>query len=92
MGGWRGVRVARLKDEDWNLPKNSDGTVPWETVRVAVLMDIRDELKDLNRKFVCGSEVERRLRGIETELRKARRRPRITARKAAQVLARRRAG
>lgn len=42
--------MARHKDEYWNL---SEPIKTWEEVHVAVLMDIRDELKDLNRLLHC---------------------------------------
>jgi hypothetical protein len=50
--------MARHKDMDWNLPEgtpNSRGghTHSWESIQAAILMDIRDELKQLNRTFSC---------------------------------------
>lgn len=48
--------MARHKDVDWNLPdgtKSSTGskTHTYESIHSALLMDIRDELKQLNRHF-----------------------------------------
>lgn len=43
--------MARHKDAEWNLPGPSVTT--WEQASVAVLMDIRDELKALNRTMQC---------------------------------------
>lgn len=40
----------RHKDGDWTLPAKLDN---WEQVIVAVLMDIRDELKAVNNKLGC---------------------------------------
>lgn len=38
--------MARRKDTDWNIP---EGTPSVEQAALAVLMDIRDELKESNR-------------------------------------------
>lgn len=44
----------RHKDANWNLGGKSEGTaVDWQQVTIAVLMDIRDEIKQLNRVFGC---------------------------------------
>lgn len=50
--------MARHKDINWNLDegtKYTDGTftVTRETIRGALLMDLRDELKKLNAVFAC---------------------------------------
>jgi hypothetical protein len=50
--------VARHKDSNWNLPEgkpNPTGgsTHSWESIHAAILMDIRDELKELNRTLNC---------------------------------------
>lgn len=41
--------MPRNANRDWNLPD----TLNWDHVSVAVLMDIRDELKTLNRLLHC---------------------------------------
>lgn len=41
--------MARHRDGDWDLPDD----ISWDKVPVAVLMDIRDELKTLNRLLRC---------------------------------------
>lgn len=41
--------MARHKDKNWGLNER----VQWEDVKVALLMDIRDELKKLNQTFDC---------------------------------------
>lgn len=43
--------MARYKDSNWNLPDPQVQT--WEQAQVAVLMDIRDELKMLNTLLHC---------------------------------------
>lgn len=43
----------RRKDALWRVRANADGTLPWEAIKVAVLMDLRDELKALNRLLRC---------------------------------------
>lgn len=41
--------MARWKDSNINLPGfNADGTRSWDSIKVGLLMDIRDELKELN--------------------------------------------
>lgn len=54
--------MARHKDTNWSLPEPTVGT--WEQAGVAVLMDIRDELKALNAKLDCH-RVQRMLTTIE---------------------------
>lgn len=39
----------RYKDVDWNL----EGGPSWERTQTAILMDLRDELKKLNRVLEC---------------------------------------
>lgn len=40
--------MARHKDRDWNLP---DKAQDWGQVRVALLMDIRDELREVRQRL-----------------------------------------
>lgn len=40
-------------NQDWELPKD----ITWDKVPIAVLMDIRDELKTLNQLFHCSNFV-----------------------------------
>lgn len=50
--------MARFKDQDWKLPVNERGNLSsWDLVPIAVLMDIRDELKKLNRVFECPNFI-----------------------------------
>lgn len=45
---------TRAKDVSWGVADPKTGVVPtWERVGVAVLMDIRDELKRLNGLLSC---------------------------------------
>jgi len=47
---------TRHKDRDWTLPTKANGRLEsWEYVSIAVLMDIRDELKKLNTLLHCGN-------------------------------------
>lgn len=41
---------TRHKDANWQLPEKAED---WTQVQTAVLMDIRDELKELNSKLNC---------------------------------------
>ncbi len=65
--------MARHKDTNWNLPEVATA---WEHVQVALLMDIRDELKRLNTLLHCHNftQVPSILRGIRTKLPTRRRR------------------
>jgi hypothetical protein len=55
--------MARHKDANWNLAEEGPG---YEGAKLAVLMDIRDELKVLNKVFACSNflEIPRVLRDI----------------------------
>lgn len=56
--------MARKKDANWSL---NDKITTWEEVQVALLMDIRDELKNINRRLDCQSTlmIPNRLQNIE---------------------------
>ena len=43
--------MSRYKDNNWKLPEHKVQT--WEQAGIAILMDIRDELKQLNRLIGC---------------------------------------
>jgi hypothetical protein len=44
----------RHKDGDWRLATGAEGDkLTWEQANLAVLMDLRDELKALNRLLAC---------------------------------------
>ena len=50
--------MARLKDTNWSLPdgvpnKVGGTTHTWDSINGALLMDIRDELKELNAVLHC---------------------------------------
>jgi hypothetical protein len=52
--------MARFKDYNWDLDTGEgDGTAArtWLDAQIAVLMDIRDELKQLNRVFACPNAI-----------------------------------
>lgn len=46
---------TRRKDANWILNIDPEGKVSTEDARLAVLMDIRDELKRLNTLLHCGN-------------------------------------
>jgi hypothetical protein len=72
--------MPRFKDVQWNLPVGESGKIlTWEALHVAVLMDIRDELKDLNRLLRCPNftrmpqdlrEIGRKVKTIDKRLAK----------------------
>ena len=44
----------RFGHVDWSLPLNTGGGIrDWDAVNIALLMDIRDELKQLNSVLAC---------------------------------------
>ena len=44
----------RHKNKDWALPTNESGQIEtWQAVEIAVLMDIRDGLQQLNSTLRC---------------------------------------
>lgn len=43
----------RRKDWNWTVPPNDNGKFSFEGAQLAVLMDIRDELKRINSKLDC---------------------------------------
>lgn len=67
--------MVRHKDADWNLPEKLQA---WDQVQVAVLMDIRDELKKMNGILNCTNflDIPRILRGIRRKLPEPKRRKR----------------
>lgn len=46
-------QYKRFKDNAWTVRENADRTVSYEGAQLAVLLDIRDELKSLNRLLNC---------------------------------------
>jgi hypothetical protein len=63
--------MARHKNSNWNLPFTLEN---WEQASVAVLMDIRDELRNLNQLLNCPNalRIPRILDAIVVNTRKAR--------------------
>lgn len=62
--------MARRKDVNWSLPEQHEGFYWDPHVQIALLMDLRDELKQLNRVFAChnAQDIPRILRGIRAKL------------------------
>lgn len=68
------MSAGRFKDVNWDLA-GADGKVPsWQHVEIAVLMDIRDELRSLNALLHCHNfvDVPRKLDAVKDELRRVR--------------------
>lgn len=68
--------MARHKDTNWNLP---DRVETWEQAQVALLMDIRSELKALNSTLSCYNflRIPRVLDSIRKNTVKPRRRKKV---------------
>ena len=49
---------TRYKDSLWEIPTDLDGKVKIQFVQTALLMDIRDELKTLNKILGCRSFID----------------------------------
>lgn len=58
--------MARKKDVDWSLPEGNS----WDSVNAALLMDLRDQLKELNRTLHCHNfqDIPNILRGIRSKI------------------------
>lgn len=44
--------MARHKNVNWNLPEGNPSH-SWDSIKTSLLMDIRDELRELNRTLGC---------------------------------------
>lgn len=66
------MRDLRRKDVQWQEPETGP---TWESATVAVLMDLRDELKKLNGILSCPNflEIPQILRSIRANTRKPKR-------------------
>jgi hypothetical protein len=60
----------RKKDGDWKIATNGNGTTPTVEAQLAVLMDIRDELKQLNRTCNEQATINRCLHAIARNMAK----------------------
>ena len=60
------VPYSKVSNTDWTIWQNEDGKYHWDQVRVAVLMDIRQELRKLNQLLACDnfSSIPESLRAI----------------------------
>lgn len=54
---WKYVNHSVVRDTDWTIRQNDDGTFGSEQVNRAILLDIRAELKLLNAHFRCYNFV-----------------------------------
>lgn len=80
----------RHKDGNWSLPTTADGKIQtWEHVQIAVLMDIRDELKSLNAVLHCPNflAIPSKLDTIAKNTRK-KRKPRVVGKPKLRVVTR----
>lgn len=48
---------SRKKDAGWSVLPDTDGRYSFAAAHLAVLMDIRDELKSLNRLLHCSNFI-----------------------------------
>ncbi len=68
--------MRKFKDVEWDLPVGSNGNIAtWAAVEIAVLMDIRDELKRLNSLLHCHNfvSIPQTLKGIRRNTTKKKR-------------------
>ena len=67
----------RHKDVDWAVGDEHGAVPTWKRAGIAVLMDIRDELKRLNRAIYCPNfvAIPRVLRRISANTTKPRHKP-----------------
>lgn len=80
--------MARQKDLVWNAGPNGDGTTTHDQAKLAVLMDVRDELKlanvylrDLRDIMTCGNAVDipNILRRIDKNTKKSERKKKVVS-------------
>lgn len=69
--------VRQWPDAGWKLKLDSNGCISWEQVGIAVLMDIRHELQELNRLLGCRNfmEIPASLKAIKQNTSKPKRKP-----------------
>lgn len=65
----------RQKDQNWTIERNLDGKWSFDAAHLAVLMDIRDELKAMRRRPDCAETlaIPRMLKQIRANTTKRRR-------------------
>lgn len=70
--------MARFKDWDWNLITTADGrsAASWDQAQLAILMDIRDQLRTLNALLRCPNflNIPTSLRQIERNTKRKKKR------------------
>ena len=66
--------MARHKNATINLPETFGNVRDWNSIKVGILMDIRDELQTLNTLLACRNftQIPTTLRSIQRELATAR--------------------
>ena len=52
------VSHKEVRDKNWSVNKNFDNTYNFDQVKLAVLLDIREELKSLNRLLHCSRFID----------------------------------
>lgn len=64
----------RSKNIRWRIVRDPDGNITWEQVHAAILMDIRDELRELNLLLRCPNfiSISRKLDAIRKNTAKPR--------------------
>lgn len=65
------VKHERFKDRNWVFRQRPDGGIEnWTEVQCAILMDIRDELKQLNALLNCRNftQIPATLRGLRRDI------------------------
>lgn len=77
----------RRKDANWIVGDDTGKVQSWDEVQVAILMDIRDELKRLNAVLHCPNflDIPRKLDKVERNTKKKRRR-RVVGKPALRVV------
>jgi len=66
------VPHSELRNVAWNVWQEADGKYTAESVERAILLDIREELRQLNRLLHCSNfiQIPRTLRAIERNTKK----------------------
>lgn len=69
--GVESKKHSRLKNQEWNVQVNEDGFPSMDGAALVVMMDIRDELKEM--KDILGNmkwDTDKQLRGLRRDVKK----------------------
>ena len=74
------MSTNRWKDHTWNMCVDQNGNASFDAAQLAVLMDIRDELKRMNSLLWCRNftGIPQTLKAIERQTKKRKHRKKVS--------------